>query len=182
MQSTWEGAHSVALRAYLGKGLTFSEIASALNQQFGTAYTRNATIGRARRMGLSVPLRPPSDSVMNAPRRPDVWRIVKSRARKQTHVPPKPSTSRPSASEPSASKPATFKSSTIERAAALQLRCVAVTPRHVSLVDLEANDCRYPYGGDAEGDPITFCGRPRHEGSSYCPSHFHLTCLPEAAI
>ena len=160
MQSTWEEAHSVALRAYLDKGLSFSEIARALNQQFGTAYTRNAAIGRARRLGLSVPLRPPSDSVMGSPKRPDARRICQSRARKLAHVPPKPTT--------------------VERAAALQLRCVAITPRHLALVDLEANDCRYPYGGDVEGDPITFCGHPRHEGSSYCLSHFHLTNLPEA--
>jgi GcrA cell cycle regulator len=160
MQSTWEEAHSVALRAYLDKGLSFSEIARALNQQFGTAYTRNAAIGRARRLGLSVPLRPPSDSVMGSPKRPDARRICQSRARKVGHVRPKPST--------------------VERAEALQLRCVAITPRHLLLVDLEANDCRYPYGGDVEGEPFTFGGHPRHEGSSYCLSHFHLTNLPEA--
>lgn len=160
MQSTWEEAHSVALREYLDKGLSFSEIARALNQQFGTAYTRNAAIGRARRMGLSVPLGAPSDSVMSSPRRPDARRIRELRARKVALVPPKPST--------------------FERAAALNLRCVGITPRHLSLVDLEANDCRYPYGGDAEGEPITFCGHPRHEGSSYCLSHFRLTSLPEA--
>ena len=166
MQSTWEEAHSVALRQYLDKGLSFAEIARALNQQFGTAYTRNAAIGRARRLGLSVPLRPPSDSVMGSPKRPDAKRLRELRARKVGHVPPKPSTPKPS---------------TFERAEALQLRCVAITPRHLSLVDLEANDCRYPYGGDAEGEPITFCGHPRHEGSSYCLSHFHLTNLPEIA-
>jgi GcrA cell cycle regulator len=66
-----------------------------------------------------------------------------------------------------------------ERAATLQLRCVAITPRHLPLVDLEAGDCRYPYGGDAEGEPITFCGHPRQEGSSYCLAHFHLTSAPE---
>jgi len=171
MQSTWEEAHSVALRAYLDKGLSFAEIARALNRQFGTAYTRNAAIGRARRLGLSVPLRPSSDSVMGSPKRPDARRICRSRTRKLNHVPPKPSTPKPSALKPSI----------VERAEALRLRCVAITPRHLSLVDLEANDCRYPYGGDVEGDPITFCGHPRHEGSSYCLSHFHLTNLPEAA-
>ena len=164
MQSTWEEAHSVALRQYLDKGLSFAEIARALNQQFGTAYTRNAAIGRARRLGLSVPLRPPSDSVMGSPKRPDAKRLRELRARKAGHVPPKPSTPKPS---------------TLERAEALQLRCVAIAPRHLSLVDLEANDCRYPYGGDAEGEPITFCGHPRHEGSSYCLSHFRLTNLPD---
>jgi GcrA cell cycle regulator len=172
MQSTWVEAHSVALRAYLDKGLSFAEIARALNQQFGTIYTRNAAIGRARRMGLSVPLPPPSDSVMGSPKRPDARRICQSRTRRLNHVPPKASTSKPSTP-----KPSTFK-----RAEALQLRCVAMTPRHLLLVDLEANDCRYPYGGDAEGDPITFCGHPRHEGSSYCLSHFHLTNLPEAVV
>src|ERR1700744_6581069 len=111
MQSTWVEAHSVALREYLDKGLSFAEIASALNQQFGTAYTRNAAIGRARRMGLSVPLCPTSDSVMSGPRRPGARRIFQSRSRKLGHVPPKPSAVKPS---------------TVERAAALQLRCVAI--------------------------------------------------------
>ena len=55
MQSTWEEAHSVALRDCLEKGMSFAEIARALNERFGTAYTRNAAIGRARRLGLSVP-------------------------------------------------------------------------------------------------------------------------------
>ena len=128
MQSTWVEAHSVALREYLDKGLSFAEIARALNQQFGTAYTRNAAIGRARRMGLSVPLRPTSDSVMSAPRRPDARRICQSRTRKLGHVPPKPSSTKASDTKPS----------TVERAAALQLRCVAITPRHLALVDVGA--------------------------------------------
>ena len=166
MQSTWEEAHSLALRQYLDQGLSFAEIARALNQQFGTAYTRNAAIGRARRLGLSVPFRPQSASVMSAPKKPDPRRIVESRSRRLGS---------------GAAKPATPKPSTLERAAALQLRCVAIIPRHLPLIDLEANDCRYPYGGEAEGDPITFCGHPRREGSSYCVSHFHLTRLPEPA-
>jgi GcrA cell cycle regulator len=54
-------------------------------------------------------------------------------------------------------------------------------PRHLSLLELEDGDCRYPYGGDAEGEAITFCGHPRREGSSYCASHFHLTSGPGTA-
>ena len=39
--------------------------------------------------------------------------------------------------------------------------------------------CRYPYGGDEEGEAITFCGHPRRKGSSYCTPHFHLTRNPD---
>jgi GcrA cell cycle regulator len=162
MQSTWEDAHSVLLRELVEKGLAFSDVARALNERFGTAYTRNAAIGRARRMGLSTPASAGPAGVFAAPRKPDARKICQRRARiLATPVPPR---------------------STLERAAVLQLRCVAVAPRHLSLIELEAGDCRYPYGGDAEGEPITFCGHPRREGSSYCPSHFHLTSLPELAL
>ena len=159
MQSTWEEAHSVALRDCLEKGMSFAEIARALNERFGTAYTRNAAIGRARRLGLSVPQRADPAGPFPAAKKPDARRIHQKRARNLAN---------------SAGKP-----DTLERAATLQLRCVAITPRHLALVDLEADDCRYPYGGDVEGEPITFCGHPRREGSSYCVSHFHLTRLPE---
>jgi len=51
-------------------------------------------------------------------------------------------------------------------------------PRHLSVVDLERAECRYPYGGDEEGEAITFCGHPCHPGSSYCTPHFHLSRGP----
>jgi len=51
----------------------------------------------------------------------------------------------------------------------------------LSLIDLEPGDCRYPYGGDEDGEAITFCGHPRRQGSSYCTPHFHLTRGPGTA-
>ncbi len=158
MQSTWEDAHSLALRELVEKGMSFSEIARALNERFGTAYSRNAAIGRARRLGLSTPERSGAGGVFAAPRKPDARKIAEKRARILFKSP---------------------KLTTLQRAAVLQLRCVAIVPRHLALIDLAPDDCRYPYGGDVEGEPITFCGHPRREGSSYCPSHFHLTNLPE---
>jgi GcrA cell cycle regulator len=159
MQSTWEEAHSLALRELVEKGLSFKEVARALNERFGTVYTRNAAIGRARRLGLSTPGQASHGGVFAAARKPDARKICEKRARILAKPP--------------------AKLSTLERAAVLQLRCVAITPRHLALVDLEPGDCRYPYGGDAEGEPITFCGHPRRDGSSYCSSHFHLTNLPD---
>ncbi|WP_338156274.1 GcrA family cell cycle regulator [Bradyrhizobium elkanii] len=61
-----------------------------------------------------------------------------------------------------------------------QLRCAAVVPRHLSLLDLKPGDCRYPYGGDSDGETMTFCGHPCRSGSSYCTPHFHLSRDPEA--
>jgi GcrA cell cycle regulator len=61
-----------------------------------------------------------------------------------------------------------------------KLRCVAIEPRHLSLIELERGNCRYPYGGDEEGEAITFCGHPRRAGSSYCTPHFHLSREPVA--
>ena len=60
----------------------------------------------------------------------------------------------------------------------VKLRCVRIEPRHLSLIELERGDCRYPYGGDEEGEAITFCGHPRRPGSSYCTPHFHLSRDP----
>ena len=59
MQSTdWAPKHSDALREYLARGMSYSEIADAINAKFKTAYSRSAAIGRAKRMGLAGPDRP----------------------------------------------------------------------------------------------------------------------------
>jgi GcrA cell cycle regulator len=161
MQTDWAPEHSQALRDHLAKGLSFAEIAKAINAAFNTDYTRNATIGRARRMGLSGlkrsgdPGRLDDPGRPKSPRKPRPLQLHRKRkCRVARSRPPRP---------------------ILKRAAALQLRCVGIMPRHLSVVELEARDCRYPYGGDAEGEAITVCGHPRREGSSYCVSHFHLT-------
>jgi GcrA cell cycle regulator len=167
MQSiSWASEHSDALREYLAKGMSYSEIAQAINARFKTAYSRSAAIGRASRMGLAGPDRAkdlPMDLPKHWPAPPKAPQpqLRKSRGR---HVPgfirPMP---------------------TFERTEIVKLRCVEIDPRHVSLADLEPDDCRYPYGGDEEGEAITFCGHPRRPGSSYCAPHFHLTCGPGTA-
>jgi len=159
MQSTdWAPAHSEALREYLAKGMSYSEIADAINAKFKTAYSRSAAIGRATRMGLGGPARedrprPPLSA------KPPLLRILRERntARFMRPMP------------------------ILERTETVKLRSVEIDPRHLSLVELERGDCRYPYGGDTDGETITFCGHPRREGSSYCAPHFHLTRGPGTA-
>jgi len=161
MQSSWQAAHSQALREYLARGMSYLEIADALNARFGTAYSRSSAIGRARRMGLAG-AEGPGDSLEQWPKRPSRAKTSGLHQPRERHIPeffrPIP---------------------VFERLELPKLRCVGIVPRHLLLVDLERGDCRYPYGGDEEGEAITFCGHPRREGSSYCAPHFHLTRNPD---
>jgi GcrA cell cycle regulator len=160
MQSTdWAREHSDALREYFGHGMSFSEIAEAINARFNTAYSRSAVLGRAKRIGLARAERPG-----NRPGLRPTARLVGPPQRRERSVPALP-----------------WPTPVIEPVKPVKLRCVEIEPRHVSLLALEPDDCRYPYGGDEEGEAITFCAHPRHPGSSYCKAHFDLTCGPGTA-
>ena len=155
--SNWAPEHSDALREFLAKGLSFSEAARAINSIFNTSYSRSAALGRARRLRLEAEdRRKPS-----MPTRPvDLHDIPELRL--------------------SASKAAArlWPTPVFKEIKPVKLRCVGIEPRHLSLVELEKGDCRYPYGGDEEGEAITFCGHPRRRGSSYWTPHFHLSRNP----
>jgi GcrA cell cycle regulator len=156
--TNWAPEHSAALRDYLVSGMSYAEIARAINARFDTSYSRSATLGRARRMGLAG-----NERQSEATGRPS-----KSLQMGLHHL-----------RERFASTAKWFVP-VFERVELPKLRCVEIEPRHLSLIELEAGDCRYPYGGDEEGEPITFCGHPRREDSSYCTAHFHLICGPDA--
>jgi GcrA cell cycle regulator len=153
MQSTsWTEEHSKALREFLESGISYARIADAINAKFQTAYSRNAVIGRAKRMGLAAPDRP-SDWPKLPPRAkpPQLHKLHERHVPESMRLMPR-----------------------FEREETVKIRCVEIDPRHLSLTDIEP-DCRYPYGGDAEGEAITFCGHPQRRGTSYCAVHFHLT-------
>jgi GcrA cell cycle regulator len=153
----WAPEHCQALRDYRARGLSYGEIARRLNATFGTTYTRNAALGRGVRMGL------PS---LERPRKRSLPRIETQKQPKRAGM--EPFQGRPAA-ELTQSAPA------LARARPVTLRCVGVTPRLLSLIELRPNDCRYPYGGDKDGEAITFCGHPKLPGTSYCAPHFDLT-------
>jgi GcrA cell cycle regulator len=157
--TNWAPEHSDALRDYLALGMSYSEITRAINAKFNTAYSRNAAIGRARRMGLA------GDD------RPKDWARLPPKAQQM-------SLHRLRERYAAASR---WFGPVFERVEIPKLRCVEIDPRHLSLFELEPGDCRYPYGGDEEGEAITFCGHPQREESSYCTAHFHLTRGPDAA-
>jgi GcrA cell cycle regulator len=165
MQSTdWPPAHSEALRECFARGMSYSAIADAVNAKFGTSYTRNAALGRAKRMGLDGPgglenRGTPSPEA----KAPGLLEINPRRTRERR------------VSEFWRPPPA------FEATEVAKLRTADVVPCHLSLIDLKRGDCRYPYGGDNEGEAITFCGHPQRPGSSYCAAHFDLSIGPGTA-
>jgi GcrA cell cycle regulator len=160
MQSSdWPPEHSEALREHLARGMSYSRIAEAINAKFGTRYSRSSTIGRGKRMGLAGP-----DRLADLPKPTPKASPLRLHRLRERHA---PESSRPT--------------SIPEPVETVKLRCVEIDPRHLSLMELERGDCRYPYGGDEEGEAISFCGHPRRRGSSYCTPHFHLTRGPGTA-
>jgi GcrA cell cycle regulator len=157
----WPEEHTQELTRLAGEKLSYRAIAHALNEKFGTGYTKNATIGKAQRLGIqkesapSVPgnCRPKADRrapyKIRAPRKKiDAVRIV------------------PANGNSNAMR--IIKTVSVEME---KLRCVEIVPRGLSIIDLGPNDCRYPYGDNQ----ILFCGHNKMAGSSYCVPHFHLT-------
>ncbi|WP_441237554.1 GcrA family cell cycle regulator [Bradyrhizobium sp. 930_D9_N1_4] len=156
----WPSEHSDALRDYFLKGLSYAEIGWEINARFGTTYTRSAVVGRAKRLGLIAPARMTSPSIV-PPLPGEGWQPSPRRMTlPYLNAPPQ-----------SAMKPV----------ARVELRCVGVQPRLIQLVELAGQDCRYPYGGDKDGEEVTFCGHPRQPGSSYCTPHARLTRKSGAA-
>jgi GcrA cell cycle regulator len=140
--------------------MSYADAAEAVNARFGTDYSRSAAIGRAKRMGLVISGRP-EDHMALVPRAQKRSRGAGARRKMDRHAGGAGSL----APAPECTEP-------------VKLRCVGIRPRLLSLAELEDGDCRYPYGGDKDGEAITFCGHPRFRGSPYCAPHFHLTRAP----
>jgi GcrA cell cycle regulator len=149
----WAPEHSDALRDCLSRGMSYGQAASAINARFGTEFTRNAAIGRAKRLGLKTAS---VRKVLPSRRRPARWG--------ESAPNPPQKIIRPAAPPP-----------VPEPVKPVKLRCVGIKPRLLAFADLEPGDCRYPYGGEREGEAYAFCGHPRIPHSSYCRPHHALT-------
>ena len=120
--SNWAPEHSDALREFIAKGLSFSEAAQAINSRFNTSYSRSAALGRARRLGVTPDdRRKPSMPVEPAQRAEpaDLRDIAEPRVM-------------------GFGKPALPWPVPVFRAIKpVKLRCVAIEPRHLPLIELE---------------------------------------------
>jgi GcrA cell cycle regulator len=149
----WTQEQSDALEAHVRTGgLTYAEAAVAINETFGTTFTRNSAIGRANRIGLQSPKKEPKP------------RLDRIRKKKQ------PQSHKPYFRIVAANGNSNAMRVTLSVVAEYRLRCVEIVPRGLTLIELEKSDCRYP----SDDAPFTFCGHPIKEGSSYCTPHHYL--------
>ncbi len=140
----WTDYRIAELRKLYDKGLSCSMIAC----EMGAGLSRNAIIGKVHRLKLEV-------RGQGKHQRSEVG--SRSAPRGAARATP----FRPS-------------HAVIEEAKRAKLRCVEIIPLHLSLMDLERDDCRWCYGDS----PFTFCGHPKMEGGAYCAPHFYLSIGP----
>ena len=135
-------------------GATFGDLAKDV---FAGAFTRNALIGKARRIGL------PERGAGSAWANERALRTVKAlRAVKRPAAPPRP---------PKPPKPI------LE---ALRREAAALTGTAPVLISaLTRRQCKWPVG-DPKAPDFAFCGRERVEGRPYCLPHAALAVDPQA--
>jgi GcrA cell cycle regulator len=140
----WPEERCVALRFHLlGGNLSYSGIAVALNNEFGTHYSRNSMIGKASRLGLSNSY---MQKLATLPKKPKKQQPYKPRPKRQPMF--------------------------VQAGEYVATECSEILPRNLTLIELEPNDCRWPYG---ENQDMRFCGHSQLEGSKYCWQHFNLS-------
>lgn len=169
MLDSWTQERVERLTKLWAAGLSCSQIAGDLR-----GVTRNAVIGKIHRMGLSGRVREPK---AGNPQR----RITRPRIPRAKKAPRDDNHRTVFKIVANGNGYRNFESS--EAVSVAKLRCVEVNPRHLTFAQIEENDCRYPYGGEQEGETITFCGHPRFVyeraglkvTSSYCGPHYSLT-------
>ncbi|MDB5550833.1 MAG: Global cell cycle regulator GcrA [Rhizobium sp.] len=160
MSVSWKDEYRAELKRLYEIGISSSQIAVRINEQFGTAFTRNAVIGRAHRDKLcgkprSKRLKPTS------PRPPRATAAPQNRLRERY------------------SAESGRMMTVIENVAPVVLRDAEVGSLRVDFWGLTKLNCHFP---DKEGDPSvgvahTFCGCAAVPGLSYCDPHARIAYL-----
>lgn len=150
------------------RGDTAAAIAHALARQLGFVVSRNAVIGKMKRMeeaGKIEALARPSLPKVAAPAKPAPrpkptrkWRCMLAAKRAAAN-----SDAAPPAAEQIEVRPAP------KPLADIYTRVELAGPQAVALADLRQHHCRFPQE-DAQGRTV-FCGKPKVAGSSWCAEH-----------
>lgn len=142
--SNWPDAANQILRDHW-KTKSAREIAGILAGE-GYTYSRNAVIGRGVRMGLK---KDETIRVARAPRapRPKVSVMTSHLMPSFAKAPPPPP---------------------------FVPRIVEITPRRLTITELDDTTCKYECSGQPDAALFTFCGNPTIADRPYCAGHCHI--------
>ncbi len=147
--SIWTDAVIARLKVLHSEDQPFSVIASKLSSDFRISVSRNAAIGKAMRLGLTVRKYQPNTVV--TPRRPRKRRpLAYQIPRRQTLL-----------------------DQAEQLAEAVRLP-PDQSPCAVSLMQLGRHHCRWPINAP-DGGLMMYCGAGTLEGGSYCPRHHRIS-------
>ena len=142
----WTPDQDDMLAALVESGASARQIGATMGK------TRNSIIGRVHRLGLKLKQAANSKGE-RTPRKPRVPGVPKSQPRKPVSVPHLAFVAAPKV-DPS----------------------IPVVPRLVSLMNLQAHECRWVAEG--VGENALFCGHDRQGTSSWCPHHRARVFVP----
>lgn len=142
--SAWTAERETLLRKLWDEGLSASQISLAL----ACGMTRNAVIGKVRRMNLS--------------RRAPSWTKFTREERLLRNLELKAQ-----ALERQARRRAAQRGKAVARREPVAL--IWAGSLNLTLLELERGQCHFPFG---DGPTYLFCGQPVQKGSSYCPHCF----------
>lgn len=136
------------LQEYWRRGLSASQCARAINEEFRIHLSRNAVIGKAHRLGLAK--RGRNDTPQRAEETHQVKKQVRAKARQIA------------------------KTRIKQKAVALESEPPA---NAVALIELMPHHCRWPFG-DPRLPGFRFCGARRADHLPYCIIHARLAYRP----
>lgn len=139
-----------------------TQIRGVIGKEFGVHLTRNQIVGKVARAGLTSEHKTELEP-----------RTVRA---KRSNTPAKPKPNRPKLHIVATGSRTAFRVMQSFETDQFEAREALVEPLYCSLDDRPDNGCCYPYGG--YGEPITFCGNPKREKSSYCGPHHRLINVP----
>jgi len=137
----WSPEAEARLTELYTQGRAFSHIAQLLCDEGICDRTRNSVIGKVHRMRL-----PPRERGINPMKQSRRQKQDKQNARRKLVRAAR------RAVAPVKVKP----------------RCETIEPKHITIIELEIDSCRFPYG---DNPPFTYCGLEVEAGCSYCFHH-----------
>lgn len=153
MSSIWSEDRVTEVARLYEAGKSAAETAAHINNTFGISVTRNAVIGIWNRRGLT-----------------GTRQIIKREPRQRRKHDGGAMRRRVRIVRANGNSDA-MKVFDFEAGGLREVRAADVIPLHLNLADLEAGQCRYPYGDG----PFTFCGCEAMRGKPYCAPHHSLT-------